>query len=214
MYRLDISAIDRWENQGHGNQPATLDTVCPICGKQANFTVHGITYDRARATMSAFARCSSCRNNVSIWSINHGEELYMRPAPIARQPIEGADKVPPAIRRAYEDTIQVYNAGVWNPTATQARVTLEGIVQEILPEEDRKGSLANQIKKLADSDSVDLAAPLITLSDALRERREHRRALQPDEFYGPTDRRSDARPDRLPSRIPLHAAGDDTGAKP
>jgi hypothetical protein len=93
----------------------------------------------------------------------------MRPAPTARQPIQGADSMPTAVRQAYQDTIDVFNAGVWSATATQTRRTLEGIVHELLPEEERSGPLAQQLLKLAESESVDLAQPLITLSNATRE---------------------------------------------
>jgi len=93
----------------------------------------------------------------------------MHPAPTARQPISGADSMPTAIRQAYQDTIDVFNAGVWSATATQTRRTLEGIVHELLPETERTGPLAQQLRKLAESESVNLAQPLITLSHALRE---------------------------------------------
>jgi uncharacterized protein YecA (UPF0149 family) len=115
------------------------------------------------------ARCVRCRNYVSIWSIEEGSELYMRPAPVAREPIEGAEAMPTAVRQAYQDTIDVFNAGVWSATATQTRRTLEGIVHHLLPEELRKGSLAQQLRKLSESESVNLAQPLITLSESLRE---------------------------------------------
>ena len=77
--------------------------------------------------------------------------------------------MPTAIRQAYQDTIDVFNAGVWSATATQTRRTLEGIVYELLPEEEREGSLANQLRSLAASKSVNLAQPLNTLSNALRQ---------------------------------------------
>lgn len=95
--------------------------------------------------------------------------MFMRPAPIAREPIEGSSSMPTAVRQAYQDTLDVFNAGVWSATATQTRRTLEGIVHELLPEERRKGPLAQQLRELAESESVNLAKPLITLSDSLRE---------------------------------------------
>jgi hypothetical protein len=104
-----------------------------------------------------------------MWVVQ-GTELYMRPSPSThREPIEGADMMPTAVRQAYQDTIDVYNARVWSATATQTRRTLEGIVHELLPEEERKGPLAQQLRKLAEAESVNLAQPLITLSNSLRE---------------------------------------------
>lgn len=170
MYKLDVSCVVNFvSGNGGGKWPHTLDTVCPNCGFVANFLADEPLYDRVRNTTSVRARCARCRSYVSIWSVNDGSELYMRPAPIAREPIEGAGSMPTAVRQAYQDTLDVFNAGVWSATATQTRRTLEGIVHELLPEEQRKGPLAQQLRKLAESESVNLARPLITLSDSLRE---------------------------------------------
>jgi uncharacterized protein YecA (UPF0149 family) len=127
------------------------------------------TADQYINAVSLTARCSRCRQIAYVWSIESGSELFMRPAPAGRQPIEGAEAMPTAVRQAYQDTIDVFNAGVWSATATQTRRTLEGIVHELLPDEERSGPLAQQLRKLAESESVDLAQPLITLSNALRE---------------------------------------------
>jgi hypothetical protein len=73
--------------------------------------------------------------------------------------------MPAAVRQAYQDVIDVYNAGVWSATATMTRRTLEGIVNNLLPEE--KGPLARQLEQLGKT--VDLARPLITLSHSVRQ---------------------------------------------
>src|SRR5262249_41275942 len=44
------------------------------------------------------------------------------------QPIEGSEHLPDALRRAYNEAIQVYNAKVWSATTTLCRRTLEGMV--------------------------------------------------------------------------------------
>ena len=170
MHRLDASAVVSWADpEGWGRErPLTFDTVCPYCGRQTNFGVQNANNDNVTGTTSGSARCARCRNSVLIW-VRGRDELYMHPAPTARQPISGADSMPTAIRQAYQDTIDVFNAGVWSATATQTRRTLEGIVHELLPETERTGPLAQQLRKLAESESVNLAQPLITLSHALRE---------------------------------------------
>lgn len=173
MYKLDPSFVVSWVNELQGRpwsrRPGSFDTVCPHCGRVANFQVVDTLADGKRESMSMTARCAACSDNVYVWSLSAGKEMYMRPAPAARQPIRGAEAMPTAIRQAYQDTIDVYNAGVWSATATQTRRTLEGIVHELLPEKERRGPLAQQLRKLAESESVDLAQPLITLSNALRE---------------------------------------------
>lgn len=173
MHKLAASSVVAWVLQHDGQpwsrRPKTFDTVCPRCGRVANFQVQDVLADPNRRTVATTARCAACAEDVCVWSVEGGDELYMRPAPAARAPIEGAEAMPTAVRQAYQDTIDVFNAGVWSATATQTRRTLEGIVHELLPDEERSGPLAQQLRKLAESESVDLAQPLITLSDALRE---------------------------------------------
>lgn len=174
MYRLDPASVVSWAqelpNEAWTRRPGTFDTVCPNCGRVANFQVTDVGTDRPRVTVSMTARCAACGHNVLLWSLEGGAELYMRPAPAARQPIRGADMMPTAVRRAYQSTINVFNAGEWDATATQTRVTLEGIVHHLLPEEQRGGGpLAQQLRRLAETKTEDLARPLLTLSDALRE---------------------------------------------
>jgi C4-type Zn-finger protein len=169
VYRLEVTFV-RWEGSGSSKYPATFDTVCPHCGKPVNFLTETMNPDPYIDAVSLTARCTRCRNNVNVWSISGGSELYMRPAPVARQPIEGAEMMPTAVRRAYQSTINVYNAGEWDATATQTRVTLEGVVHHLLQEKERKGLvLADQIAKLAETKTTELAQPLITLSNTLRE---------------------------------------------
>lgn len=75
--------------------------------------------------------------------------------------------MPAAVRRAYQDTVAVFNSGVWGATATAARRTLEGIVGNLLP--NNRGTLAQQLRRLGESESVNLAQPLTTLSNSLRQ---------------------------------------------
>lgn len=170
MYRVDAASVAGWEagRQAWQQRPRSIDTVCPLCGKQVNLQIVQVAEDALTETVCMKARCSRCGQTVKIWSMG-GTEVYMRPAPAARQPIPGAGAMPTAVRQAYQDTIDVYNAGVWSGTATLTRRTLEGIVHELLPEDERRGPLAQQLRSLASSESVDLAQPLITLSNALKE---------------------------------------------
>lgn len=171
MFRLDVSSIAGWQGgQYHWQRrPTSIDTVCPLCGKQVNLQIIGVVDESSTETVCMTARCSRCSQGVKVWSVEGGNEVYMRPAPAARQAIQGAGSMPTAVRQAYQDTIDVFNAGVWSGTATLTRRTLEGIVHELLPEGERRGTLAQQLRALASSESVDLAQPLITLSNALKQ---------------------------------------------
>lgn len=178
MYELALSSVfgsveiaGRWF-------PETIDTNCPFCAKMVNFKTVSYHHDTIRGTTSASAICPGCRKTVFVWAIqprlvksSNREDcarLVMYPAPkISRQPIEGANLLPDRIRRAYLDVLSVFNTGVWTATATLCRRTLEGIMSDVLPADERgQGTLATQLKKL--SESVDLAKPLITLSHAVR----------------------------------------------
>jgi hypothetical protein len=168
VFSLDKGAIRQWTRDTRGmSYPESVDTLCPHCDTLANFATEDVQYDSSRNTTSATATCSACRQGVYLWYVD-ATDLYIRPAPrTVRKPIVGAELMPAAVRQAYQDTVDVFNAGVWSATATATRRTLEGIVNNLLP--DEKGPLAQQIRELADSASVDLSQPLITLSNSLRQ---------------------------------------------
>lgn len=167
MYKLPWTAAGgRWVGlSGGGRYPATMDTNCPQCGKLVNLVAQDAVYDPHRDTTAASVRCPGCQTLSYMWVVD-GDDVYIHPSPAPqRQPIEGADLMPAAVRKAYQDVIDVYNAGVWNAAATMTRRTLEGIVNNLLPEE--KGPLARQLEELGKS--PDLAKPLITLSHSVRQ---------------------------------------------
>lgn len=172
MYKLGDSAVRSWTNMPNGQTryPRSFDIYCPRCGTFANFQSSNASFDAHRGTVAITGTCAACRQPVDVWYVRE-EDLYVRPSPRGnREPIKGADLMPTAVRQAYQDTLDVYNAGVWSGTATLTRRTLEGLVHELLPEDERKNKiLAQQIRQLAKSKAVDLAQPLITLSNSLKD---------------------------------------------
>ncbi|HEU5330485.1 MAG TPA: hypothetical protein VFU78_20500, partial [Thermomicrobiales bacterium] len=79
-------------------------------------------------------------------------------------PLAGLDLLPDSLRKAYRDTLDVYNAGVWRATTTLCRVTLEAIVTDRAPE--AAGALAERFTTLAGS--PELGLPLATLARSLQ----------------------------------------------
>lgn len=77
------------------------------------------------------------------------------------------DEVPEALRRAFSSAASAFNSSNYVATAVCARRTLEGIFKYRLPESDRKGTLAQLIDRTMNS--IDLAAPLASLSHAIRD---------------------------------------------
>ncbi len=177
MHSLDQSTVPSWQNVANWWFPSSIDTNCPFCGKLVNFAPTGHQYDAPRKTMASNARCPGCGETVYIWAIDPGPAndsskqtcscLAIFPPPDAhREPIKGSNAIPDRIRRAYLETVGVFNAGVWSATATCTRRTLEGLVKEMLSTESSE-TLAARIKSL--SKSEDLGKPLVTLSDLIRE---------------------------------------------
>ncbi|MFW6114291.1 MAG: DUF4145 domain-containing protein [bacterium] len=94
----------------------------------------------------------------------------MFPAPNGpRAELAGIDVVPERIKKAYRETLAVFNSGVWSATATLCRRTLEGVIGDLLGEEEEPAPLAARLKKLAETKRAQLAEPIITLSHSLRE---------------------------------------------
>ncbi len=177
MRAIDLSCVTTWVNQSNWWFPESIDTHCPFCAKLVNFAPVAHGYDQHRKTMASTARCPGCRESAYIWAINPGPAndsskqtcscLTIFPPPEAhREPIKGNTAIPDRIRRAYLETVGVFNAGVWSATATCTRRTLEGLVKEMLLAESSE-TLAARIKSLSKSD--DLGKPLVTLSDLIRE---------------------------------------------
>lgn len=74
--------------------------------------------------------------------------------------------VPDALKRSFGSTVDAFNSRNYAATAVCGRRTLEGIFKYLLPEDKRGANLAKLIE-LAKNE-VDLAAPLTTLSHAIR----------------------------------------------
>ncbi len=178
VYSLDVSAIINWGQLNSQARPQSIRTYCPHCSERAVFVVPPDVWfwDAPRKTLVASARCPSCGDVVYFWAVNahsdtrterEPEYLVMYPVPRStREPIEGMDKVPERIRRAYLEALGAYNARLWGAATTSSRRTLEGIVGGLVPGASPSDSLAGKIRELGNS--VDLSKPLIDLSDAVR----------------------------------------------
>jgi hypothetical protein len=74
--------------------------------------------------------------------------------------------VPDALQRSFVSTIDAFNTKNYAATAVCARRTLEGIFKYLVKEEKRRPNLAGLIEIAVNE--IDLAAPLRTLSHAVR----------------------------------------------
>jgi hypothetical protein len=79
--------------------------------------------------------------------------------------VDGAVSEP--LYRAYVSAVDAFNSGNYVATSVCCRRTLEGLFQDLLPEDSRPKNLARAIQAVADS--VDLAGPIRNLADVLRQ---------------------------------------------
>jgi len=177
MYKLSLSTVSNWQSWNNMWVPVSVDTLCPLCGRLANFPLEKHQHDQQRNSVSASARCPGCGKNAHFWVIEPGDGrdsskrgcacLLIYPTPrIIREPIVAADKMNPALARSYQSALAAYNVGLWTACASSCRRTLEGLVKSLLGEEHSKEPLFQQMKSLPEK--VNLAEPLIILADNLR----------------------------------------------
>jgi hypothetical protein len=178
MHQLPLSTVATWQNWNNLWMPASIDTLCPSCGRMVNFTLTDQLHDRSRNTIGATARCPGCGKSASFWILEPGDGrdsskrgcagicIYPDPRPV-REPIVAAEKINnPALARAYQSALAAYNAGLWTACASSCRRTLEGLVKSLLPDGNSKEPLFEQLKSLPRK--VDLAEPLMLLAENLR----------------------------------------------
>lgn len=172
------ASVPQWKNVSRRWFPAAVDAYCPYCARVVTFVPGSCSFDAARDTMAGTAACPGCKETVHFWLVGPGDaadasqqgkgRLIMHPAPqMPRLPIQRMDLVPEAVATAYREALEVYNAQVWNGTAVLLRRTLEGIINNLLPENERGGALASMLAKLPAN--VDLGRPITTLSTAVRQ---------------------------------------------
>lgn len=177
MHVVSVDAVTKWASVGSDyRHPVAMSLDCPFCTVRGTFVFSGAEFAKNCHTVSVHGKCPTCQESVYVWSVNapsreateprRCECLLVYPSPHRpRLPIQSAELMPPRIRRAYEETLGVFNARIWNATATSGRRTLEGILSDLVP--DEKGPLYTRLKNLPSS--VDLGQPLVTLSDLVRQ---------------------------------------------
>lgn len=174
MHLIPLESVRGWVVHGI-KTPSAVSTVCPYCGEKVTFSVGRHTEDKARHAVSGTGVCPSCNKAVHFWTLKgrngpggEAEAVYMYPE-VKRyfQASSLSADVPDALKRSFVSTIDAYNSRNFVATSVCCRRTLEGIFKYLLPEEKRKGTLVKLIDLAATS--LDLAAPLKTLSHAIRD---------------------------------------------
>ncbi len=174
-----MGSVTSWKNVSNFWCPVSVDSNCPYCRRNVNFSLGEPSYDQVRRTTATTSRCSGCRQSVHIWVVDPGPAndmskqtascIAMFPGPQDdRGPIDGVDLIPEQIRRAYLESLQVHNAKVWSATATLCRRTLEGLALHLTSGTQTTGrpTLASMLREIAMR--PDLGRPIAALADSVR----------------------------------------------
>lgn len=177
MYLVPERAIVSWETIKDYTRPKTIDINCPHCSRSITFALTWL--NAVSSLMTTVSRCTACNQQARFILLNfkvegkedsQQDELYMHPRPKMRQPIEGLEDVEQfteALRKAYIETVDVYNYRSWTATAVLCRRLLEGVMQSLLPESEQGKALHRQLEALPKH--RDLQKPLVTLAHAIRQ---------------------------------------------
>ncbi|PXV64931.1 uncharacterized protein DUF4145 [Sinimarinibacterium flocculans] len=178
MQLVPASSVRRWGTVGSGKTPISISTVCPHCGEKGVFALGSAVDDTARMAVASTARCPGCNRPVHFWAVRHEQKpkedknnpaaVYMYPVAKNHYPNpEFAPDIPEPLQRAFVSTIEAFNSKNYAATAVCARRTLEGIFKYLVEEDKRDAPLARLIEQV--KTSKDLAAPLTSLSHAIRD---------------------------------------------
>lgn len=178
MQLVPASSVRCWVTVGNGKTPASISTVCPHCGEKGIFALSNQHDDTARLAVASTATCPGCNRHVFFWAVRHEQKpkddtnnpaaVYMYPVAKNHYPHpDFAPDIPEALQRSFVSTIDAFNSGNHAATAVCARRTLEGIFKYLVDEDKRNAPLAKLIENV--KSSKDLAAPLTSLSHAIRD---------------------------------------------
>ncbi len=180
MYLIATDQVTEWASWSGHWCPKSIDMNCGHCGRLTNFPIVGggpLELTKHSLTIIVVRECPGCGKKVKFFILEPGpandtsktgcEYIAVSPVPHKpREALSGSEMIPSSIFKAYMDVVNVFNSKVWTATATCCRRTLEAMMLNVLPEEKCKGSLASQIRSLAND--VDLHKPLLHLSDSIR----------------------------------------------
>ena len=177
MYKISEEFIPNWAHTGNEYFPASVDIICPSCGRQVNFALTSWEHSKAIKGRFARSRCPACSKSSLFISINSDNknrpDVYIYPTPkLIRKPVDGiddAENLPEPLKKAYASTINTFNVRQWTAAAVLCGRVLEGLAKSLLPEEKAVLPLARLLQELPHY--VDLEAPIMMLADGIRKGR-------------------------------------------
>lgn len=179
MQNINLSTVRKWSKLSNGSRmPASISTVCPFCGDKGVFSLERLQEDPTRLAIAATACCPGCDKSVHFWAVRleqtpKGERdnpaaVYMYPTLKNYYPSpDFTPDIPESLQRSFVSTIDALNSKNYVATAVGARRTIEGIFKNLVSEDKRNAALAKLIEYA--KNDIDLAAPLTSLSHAIRD---------------------------------------------
>ncbi len=176
MQRKEDKYFTKHQKQGGVKLITSVDYNCPHCGRNVNFYL-GWSLPQNHYCLSTKARCSGCGQESKFIYIDYDladkdglGKLFIHPNSKRRRSIIDFSKTDSTLNHglqtAYESALNVYNVGEWTATSVLCRRLLEGITQDLLPDENKKLNLNKKLMELPKY--LDLQKPILTLADALR----------------------------------------------
>lgn len=176
MYSVPNSDVAAWGTSSGYRVPTAIDTVCPICRKAVTLTLSAWNGSTVKG-LPFNVRCPRCGDGVTLIRLGEANEprIFIDASQPTRRPVGGIDDVPDEIfparlKKAYQSALNVLAIGEAESTAAACRRVLEGLLAQLLTNaEHRDLPLARRIQALAQHEQEKLAAPLVALSELLRE---------------------------------------------
>jgi Domain of unknown function (DUF4145) len=177
MHFVPRSEIPSWTNINGWSFPASVDVRCPHCSRLTNIPLQASGCDPQAGVTSGFGVCPACHQRVRVaaiepkkWTSREDADagaVVLFPTPREDRSVVIPEGIlPERVDRAYRATLDAFNAGLWSPCIASCRRTLEGIASDMLPQDQRQGTLGQQLRKLPEH--VNLSQPLLELADLLR----------------------------------------------
>lgn len=178
MQRILETAVRQWTKLGRARIPRSVGIVCPHCGERVVFALSNHYDDKVRLAVAATAPCPGCAKKVHFVIFRaeenpkddnkNPEAIYYYPKARNYYPSPKFEAdIPEALERSLVSTLDAFNSKNYTATAVCCRRTLEGLFKYLLPEAKRNLPLHKAIAEV--QRSTDLAAPLSSLSHAIRQ---------------------------------------------
>lgn len=176
MIDIPISSVKIWKAGENPSKPLSVSVKCGGCKQIAIFDTSNGAWQSERTWMYV-TRCPNptCSVVTRFLAFNIGangrpSRVLVDPEPEAsREPMGSLDLLPERVRKAYQASLDAFNAGLPDAVATSARKALEGAIKMTWedPEETRGKALHKLIEDLPEK--FDLTKPITDLAHAMRQ---------------------------------------------